>query len=149
MKLSIDISTAKCSFLIDTGADISLLNANVVEGSTIVNTETKCNITGINTEKIPTLGSTEVKVTLSEEKQITQTFQLVEKDIQIPTDGILGRDFLVKYHCKIDYDTWLLSGQDGNDTFEFTIEGDVGGDIFIPARSEVFRKLDLIPIVYI
>ena len=143
VKLSIDISTAKCSFLIDTGADISLLKANIVKGSTIVNTDTKCNITGISTDNIPTLGSTDARIILTEEKQIIQTFQLVEKDVHIPTDGILGRDFLVKYHCKIDYDTWLLSGHDDNETFEFAIESDVDGDIFIPARCEVFRKLDL------
>lgn len=65
------------------------------------------------------------------------------QEIPIPTDGILGRDFLVNYRCIIDYDTWTLSGYSKqSENFELTIEDTLNGDLILPPRCEVFRKLD-------
>ena len=81
-----------------------------------MNLENKCTISGINDEGIHTLGNTYGNIILGD-KKVSQEFQLINEEITIPTDGILGRDFLTKYHCNIDYDTWLLSGTVDSEKF--------------------------------
>lgn len=39
---------------------------------------------------------------------IKHNLYVVEDNINIMTDGILGRDFLQIYNCKIDYETCVL-----------------------------------------
>lgn len=68
---------------------------------------------------------------------------MIEQNLPIPTDGILGRDFLCKYFCTIDYDTWMLSGRSNSDTFEIPIHDDIDGNIFLPPRCEVFRRINI------
>lgn len=54
--------------------------------------------------------STVTKKILSNNVEVDHTFQLVDSTFPIPTDGILGRDFLTKFCRIINYDTWLSSG---------------------------------------
>lgn len=65
----------------------------------------KCIISGIGHNGISSLGSTFAKISI-ENVSVEQKFHIVENDFPIPTDGIIGRDFLTKYHCKIDYVPW-------------------------------------------
>lgn len=69
-------------------------------------------------------------------------FYLIEDDFPIPTDGILGRDFLTTYRCEINYDTWILAAHVNNIRLEIPIRNNLNGSVWVPARSEVFRLIN-------
>lgn len=73
---------------------------------------------------------------------IQHKFQLINEDFPIPTDGILGRDFLTKFHCNINYDSWILTAFNADTEIEFTIQDNLGGYFMIPPRCEVLRIID-------
>ena len=76
---------------------------------------------------------------------------VVHNDFPIPTDGILGRDFLDKYCFKIDYENYIISTRLNENIVEVPlIVKESENNIYIPARCEVIcavnivRKTDLI-----
>ena len=73
--------------------------------------------------------------------QIANTFHLVDNTFAIPTDGILGRDFLTKHKCEIYYDAWELKIYFNANYFHIPIKDNLRGSIIIPARSEVIRHM--------
>lgn len=102
------MSDTRCTFLVDTGADISIIKANIVKPTQIYYPDEKCFISGIGHNGISSLGSTYANI-IVDGTSVNQKFQIVENDFPIPTDGIIGRDFLSVNQCKIDYEPWLLS----------------------------------------
>lgn len=143
MSLGIDASNQNNSFLIDSGAEISLIKVENIKTTELINIQEKCNITGINLETIETLGTISTFLNLPNGIKIPHKFQIVPQDLPIPTDGILGRDFLVNYRCMIDYDTWTLTGNSQSGYFELMIEDNFNGELLIPSRCEVYRRLDI------
>lgn len=141
--LNIDASDKHLTFLIDSGAEISLIKAEKVKPNELVNVQNKCNITGINTESLETLGTISTVLNVPNGIKIPQNFQVIPQNVPIPTDGIIGRDFLVNYRCVIDYDAWILTGNNHSEYFELTIEDNLDGELVIPPRCEVFRKFEL------
>lgn len=62
----------------------------------------------------------------------------------IPSDGILGKDFLKKYQCDISYrERCLIFYLNGRQIFIPIHEGPGEDTIVLPARSEVVRKFKL------
>lgn len=110
----------------------------------IIITTEKCSITGINNNPIQTLGSTIANFQLPDNSSLNHVFQVVEENFPIPTDGILGRDFLSQYQCIINYDTWTLSCLNKGQLVELVIEDNLRGDIILPPRCEAFRQVSLI-----
>lgn len=95
------------TFLIDTGADISLCKEDVLHNYS-KDQDDYCCLTGISKEKIRSMGSTILKFSLGE-AILRHKIQLVKHDFPIYTDGIIGRDFLHKYNCNIDYNKFILT----------------------------------------
>lgn len=139
MKLGLSESTNL--LLVDTGAEISILKPGKINPDQIVNTADKCKISGINNYTVDTLGTTETTIKLDTENEIEHSFQIVQQEFPIATDGILGRDFFTKYHCKIDYDVWILTGTFHGQSFEFPIEDHIEGEFVLPPRCEVYRQV--------
>lgn len=79
--------------MLDSGSDISIIKAQHIKPSQIYFPDNKCNITGIGTGSETTLGDTKSNV-IVEDLTLPQKFHIVRNDFPIPTDGILGRDFL-------------------------------------------------------
>ena len=98
----------------------------------------KCLISGIGHDGISSLGSAFTKI-MVEGEYIEQKFHIVESDFPIPTDGIIGRDFLTKYHCKIDYEPWLLTFTVNQQQISIPIEDNFQKMLFLPSRHEVTR----------
>ena len=113
------------TFLIDTGADVSLCKEKFLYRYE-ENQDEYCNLTGISGEIIKSFGSTTIKILINN-TIIEQNVQLVANDIPIGTDGILGRDFLSQYKCNIDYDKYVL-------TFDINDES-----IVIPIHDSAFN----------
>ena len=115
LKLAVDISNDELLFLIDTGADISLLKAEKLLGNTEANPKMKVKVKCVNGSSIETDGLVEARVKLRD-SSLPHKFQLVSEQVEIPCDGILGRDFLVKANARICYEsrTVILGGEAHN-----------------------------------
>lgn len=131
-----------CTLLVDTGADISILKANIVNPTELVNVDENCSVTGITQQKLQTIGTITTDIICSNNTSIQHKFQLINEDFPIPTDGILGRDFLTKFRCTINYDSWLLTVFNAGTEIEFTIQDSLSGYFVMPPRCEVLRIID-------
>jgi predicted aspartyl protease len=80
-------------FLIDTGADVSLLKGDKLIGATEYDPERKVKVKCVDGSPVETHGVLEARIVLGN-SSIVHDFQLVIKQMDIPCDGILGRDFL-------------------------------------------------------
>jgi hypothetical protein len=111
--LKLDISKEdELLFLIDTGADISLLKGNKLIGITEYDPEKKVKVKCIGGSPMETHGVLEVRIELGN-SSIVHDFQLVNKQMDIPCDGILGRDFLQRTRAKVRFEsrTVTLNGE--------------------------------------
>jgi hypothetical protein len=101
LRLKVDMSKEdNLLFLIDTGADISLLKGNKLIGTTQYDPEKKVKVKCVDGSPMETHGVLEARVELSN-SSIVHDFQLVNKQVDIPCDGILGRDFLKRAKAKV------------------------------------------------
>ena len=99
-------------FLIDTGADISLLKGNKLIGTTEYDPVKKVKVKCVDGSPMETHGFLEARVELSN-SSIVHDFQLVNKQVDRPCDGILGRDFLKRTKANVCYEsrTVTLNGE--------------------------------------
>lgn len=91
-----------CSFLIDSGASVSVLKIGIMRKGILVDTNDILKLTGVTSGRFLTLGMVEVDMDLKRDI-INQKFHLVPDDFGINFMGILGRDFLEKYKANIDF----------------------------------------------
>lgn len=75
------------------------MKPNKLNQNEIIAVDDKCIITGINEHSTETLGSMTIDLHVTNDLIVFHKFQIVNQEFPIPTDGILGRDFLSKYHC--------------------------------------------------
>lgn len=141
--LNISISNYKCSFLLDTQADISLIKRRVLHSFIHLNTDDLVDITGVTDSPITTLGNIDAVIG-NEYFHINHVLHVVPNSFHIPSDGILGKDFMKKYKCNIDYESMLLTFYLNEQLITVPIlEGPHDNVIVLPARSEIIRKFDL------
>jgi len=104
VKLRVQISEEdELLFLIDTGADISLLKGNKLIERTEYEPHKRVKVKCVGGSPMETHGALKAKIELSE-RPVVHDFQLVNKHVDIPCDGILGRDFLQKAKTRICYE---------------------------------------------
>lgn len=138
--VKLEMTSQHATLLIDTGADISVFKENLVSKNQIFYPQQKCTVSGITNEKIQSIGITHTNIEING-MQIPVSFQIVNNDFPIPTDGILGRDFLTLYKCNIDYDNYLLHLKYNDENIMLNIEDNLNGGFIIPQRCEVVRKI--------
>lgn len=143
VKLEIQGANRVLTFLIDTGADVSLCKEDTVLNYD-EDPDDYCLLTGISEHKIKSLGSTIAKIHVGE-TVINHKIQLVNSDFPINTDGILGRDFLCKYNCSIDYEKYVLTVNTGNESVMLPIHDKAFSVRYvkIPPRSEIILPFQL------
>lgn len=138
--VKLGMSLQHATLLIDTGADISVFKENLISENQIYYPQQNCTVSGITNEKIQSIGNTHTHMEINE-IQIPVSFQIVENNFPIPTDGILGRDFLTLYKCNIDYDNYLLHLKYNDEHITLNIEDNLNGGFILPQRCEVVRKI--------
>lgn len=107
--LNLDIcKTSNNKFLIDSGAEVSLLKINCLKPEVRIVKET-CLLKGISTEQIRTIGICEAFISFKDNKIISHKFYIVDKDFAIPDSGLVGRDFLFKHKVDLFYSKNLLT----------------------------------------
>lgn len=131
------------TFLVDSQADISLVKISCLNPNIILNENEKISITGITTFSIQTLRTIHTQLTISN-FSIPQIFHVVNDDFNIPSNGILGKDFLKNNKYKIDYGSMTISVFIRNNRFNIPIfQGANGYSCIIPPRCEVYRIFNL------
>lgn len=132
-------SLGNCSFIIDTGADISLIKFKKDFQNEINENET-IKIRGISDDASETLGTINLNL-IHNGFLISHTFHVVPNNFPIPTTGIIGDDFLDGF-CIIDRIQNNLIVDDGYKRVKIPIHVEPCKDIFfIPAKSEAHKKL--------
>lgn len=108
ISLNLDICNSDNKFLVDSGAEVSLLKENCLKTGVQVTKET-CYLKGISEEKIQTLGICEAFIAFKDNEIISHKFYIVNKDFPIPDSGLVGRDFLFRHKVDIFYSKNLLT----------------------------------------
>lgn len=123
LKTQLSIANREVTFLVDTGATVTLLSAKVIKRGTIYYPSKSVNLVGINGEnnKLKSLGLVYGSINIDNYK-LKHKFQIVDGSVNLDVDGILGYDFLSAYGAKID----LM-----NDTLELTL----------PPENEAYETL--------
>lgn len=137
-------SKQNLKFLIDTGADISICKLENIAQDTIIDINKKCKLTGITKQETLTLGSVQLQLDFQCDV-VKHSFHAVEQDFPIDTDGIIGRDFLTRYMCKIDYETQTLTVILDNTEVvtPLYINKNAFNIIRIPPRTEIITPINL------
>lgn len=98
----VDFSDDGCTFLVDTGADISLIKKSKINPHHDVYRR-NTTIHGVTESIVISEIACAAKISIGSNQFIDQSFQIVDEDFPLSVDGILGRDFLTYYKCVIDY----------------------------------------------
>lgn len=128
-------------FLVDTQADICVLRQSSIFGSPQLNTNDVINIRGITNDTLQSFGTLVVSLELSDET-ISHEFHVVPDDFNIDCDGIIGKDFLSAYKCRIDYANMTFGVQTSRHANILKISNTPNAEtLTIPPRCEVIRQV--------
>jgi len=133
----------KIKLLIDTGADISLIKKDIIPENLLFENDI-CRINGISDKEIISLGVSNLTLYLEDQK-FKHKFYVINEEINLNTDGIIGRDFLMKYNCKIDYETCTIIIPTDTEDIILPMCMNIKNvyNINIPARSEVIKQINI------
>ena len=103
------VSNVSVSFLVDTGAGVSLLNVHVWDQAGLTNVKMSpaphSNLIGVDGHPLHVRGIVTIPLTTSS-TVFTQAFVIANN---ITADGILGMDFLEKNKCILDIAKWQIT----------------------------------------
>lgn len=132
------------SFLVDSQADICVLKResirnNTNRNNTHLDTTEIIEITGVSRNPIYTLGTTKVEIQFNKFK-ITHKFHIVPNEFNIPSQGIIGRDFNTLYNCILNYgeQTYTIATRLGTETIQMKMHTQ-NNYITLPPRAETTR----------
>jgi hypothetical protein len=109
VKLRLNISEGReLLSLVNSGADISLVRTETLGNAQTSDPENKIKVKTVNGSVIETLGTVE-SVICEEGFMIPCEFHQVNRQVDIPNDGILGRDFLEHAGAQICFQTGTLT----------------------------------------
>lgn len=127
----------------DTGAEISVIKIGTIQNKSLINQSHVTTIRGVTSGNIKTFGTLEETIFI-QNAQITHTFHVVPDNFNVPSDAILGKDFLFTNKCIVDYNEMTLSIPMVDDFVKISIKtGPEKNTIIIPPRSEVLRKFNM------
>jgi transposase InsO family protein len=137
--------------LVDSGADISLVKSYKLLGTAEFEPKERVRVRSVDGSVIETHGSLEACIR-ERETDIPFRLQLVNKQVDLKGDGILGRDFLKLMQARICYEERSLTFRHEGFVIHKELRSlprpeirdcqeAVGGKLTLPARTEVIVKL--------
>ena len=147
VNLNIDLAIkGKLKLLVDTGADVSLIKANMIDDEATYNPENAITLQGMNSNNIRSFGTVKCNVQFKD-AVLEHEFHLAPKSLNIRYDGIIGTNFFDAFNITICYRTKTLKYKNKTIPFE-SYEGKGNGinkteklEIAIPARSTKIIRL--------
>ena len=143
VNIDTDVSNCNLTFLIDTGADISVIKSKKLYAQTLYWSDSSVKISGITNGIISSIGKSTINFFANTENRLSHEVHIVDSSFPIPTDGILGIDFLLKYACVLNFDTFEMTVKSHNSTFSVPICNSFQGKLFLPRRCETIHKMNL------
>lgn len=121
-------------FLVDTQADVSLIKYNSIKHfESLLNKTDIISLRGITEDATNSLGSLILDLEISDIK-IPNKFHVVSDLFPIPSNGILGKDFVKNNNCMLDYETMTI-----------TIKRQNFREVTIPIMTEIIKGIAAIP----
>lgn len=102
MNIDTNLNSNSIIFLADTQADISLIKIGSVQHNLNINSENTIQLKGITDGYIQSSG-TQIIELYFDNIQINFPFHIVGEEFPIPSNGIIGKDFIQFFKCNLDY----------------------------------------------
>lgn len=126
--------------IVDTAAQLSLIKENQIVDKQNITQEEQTNIVGVANVQIKTLGSYCLTPKI-DSTNFSFKFQVVPDEINIPFDGIIGRDIISQYNGVISYQDQTFKLND----YIFKLHTvDASNLICVPPRCEIITKIKCI-----
>ena len=147
IKVKSTLSNNYNTFLIDTGADISLFKIGNISPDLKYDPYRNCQISGVGEGSTETIGRTKAEL-ICEDIAFKHNFYLVANEFPIPCDGILGLDFIKSFNCILDFnegkDFIVLRPFDFPENVAIPILSSPNkNSMTLPARCETLRKINI------
>lgn len=121
---------------------MSIIKINSIEHDANINNNEIIQLRGITDGYTQSIGTTPIKLRIVD-KSIKHKFHIVEDEFPIPSDGIIGKDFIQKHFCKLDYYEMEFTIRYETCDIIIPINGGPKANIIaIPPRCEVFRVFE-------
>lgn len=133
------------TFLIDTGADVSIFKESKLKSNHYIDTSSKCKIKGIGKGFLNTLGTVDSKLFFGQET-FSYNFQIIPDDFPLSFDEIIGLDFIKSHHCSLHYgnNDYILIKQTNNLFTKVPMfNSSKPNSLYLPARAEVIRRINV------
>lgn len=140
--LECDTSSIPYSLLVDTQADISILRHSKIDNDARIDRSDIIFIKGITSETLSTIGTCMVQIYFSE-TTIQHLFHIVSDHFDINADGIIGKDFLTKFNCHINFETMTITINNSDIPKILSINRNTNNEITIPARTETTEQFHI------
>lgn len=132
IEINTNVTNELAYILVDSQADVCVLKENSLNNNYVLNTNDIITITGVVDTPIYSLGSINIELYIND-TMIIHKFHIMPDEFCIPSDGIIGKDFMKLYECIMDY---------GNETF--TISTGIE-KLIIPMKLHDKNKMLIIP----
>lgn len=100
-------SQTKSIFLIDTEASVSLIKISSISKDLAYDKTDIIKLIGITKNPVLSLGS--FNLVLVEQNEFVHKFHFVSDDFSIPSNGIIGKDFMKRFKCSVNYGDMTLT----------------------------------------
>jgi len=155
--------TGKLKFLINTGAEISVVKASSINLGTNYDPTKEINIKGISESFLKTKGTTELTL-FTPTHETTHVFHVVGSNFGSQYDGILGLNFWKLHRATIDYCSRIITMSDVTvsfdnetdrtlvETYKLTLKPRTENIVRLPTKSKglgVIPKAEIMPGIYL
>lgn len=131
-----------CTFLVDTQADISVIRNSSILGDIFINRNDIIRIKGVTQDSLNSLGTVELILHIDND-EMAHEFHVVPDEFNIDCDGIIGKDFLLQYRCKVDYETMTFTISNKYRNILRIMNGPDEKTMVIPPRCEIVKKFEI------
>lgn len=136
-------SDNKLIFLLDTGAEISIIKEQCLKPDIEINDSCIINIRSVTDNIIRSFGIVNNEL-ISHDFSVFHQFHVVPNNFNIPADGIIGKDFIKFHECILNYRNMKCFFELNERMVSMQIVDGPSDDILVlPARAEVFRTFVL------
>lgn len=131
-------------FLVDSQAEVSLIKISAISDDSIINTRDTINIVGVTDGFVQSLGTLHT-ILIADGVEIEVDLVVVPANFPIPVDGIIGKDFLKRHRCSVNYDTFNFVIRFRGQAIEVPIIDKSNESKYhrIPARCEIIKQFRL------